>query len=208
MRDPNTLAAYAVGQEPTLFLGRGYTGHEHLPLFGLVNMNGRLYDPCIGHFLNVDNYIQEPGNSQNLNRYNYCLNNPLVYTDPDGEIFWLIPAAIAIWAITTESGYEVQKYLFPVAIHLDIKLGTHQTGLGFDVSVGVPKLSPISYRFNYGKTYYWGTYGGYSGWETRIGGEWTLLSFINFSGTTFSGLGYPREQTTNTITIGGPFINL
>ena len=76
-------------------------------------------------------------------------------------------------------------------------------------SVDIKKETyPISYRFNYGKTYYWGTYGGYSGWETRIGGEWTLLSFVNFSGTTFSGLGYPREQTTNTITLGGPFINL
>jgi hypothetical protein len=27
-------------------LHRGYTGHEHLPEFGLVNMNGRMYDRC------------------------------------------------------------------------------------------------------------------------------------------------------------------
>lgn len=68
---------------------RGYTGHEMLSEFGLINMNGRLYDPAIGRFLSTDNYVQEPGNSQNFNRYSYCLNNPLKYTDPDGE-FWHI----------------------------------------------------------------------------------------------------------------------
>ena len=74
---------------------RGYTGHEMLPEFGLINMNGRLYDPQIGRFLSTDNYVQEPWNSQNFNRYSYCLNNPLKYTDPDGEfIHILIGAAI------------------------------------------------------------------------------------------------------------------
>ena len=66
---------------------RGYTGHEMLPEFGLINMNGRMYDPRIGRFLSPDNYIQMPENSQNFNRYSYCLNNPLKYTDPSGEVF-------------------------------------------------------------------------------------------------------------------------
>ena len=61
---------------------RGYTGHEMLPVFGLINMNGRLYDPQIGRFLSTDNYVQEPWNSQNFNRYSYCLNNPLKFSDP------------------------------------------------------------------------------------------------------------------------------
>ncbi|HKC68007.1 MAG TPA: SpvB/TcaC N-terminal domain-containing protein, partial [Bacteroidia bacterium] len=35
------------GTMPTLpaWLTRGYTGHEHLPQFSLINMNGRMYDP-------------------------------------------------------------------------------------------------------------------------------------------------------------------
>ena len=66
---------------------RGYTGHEMLPEFGLINMNGRLYDPMVSRFLSPDPYVQEPFNSQNLNRYSYCLNNPLKYTDPSGEVF-------------------------------------------------------------------------------------------------------------------------
>lgn len=65
-------------------MGRGFTGHEHLPWFNLVNMNGRLYDPVVGRMLSADPYVQMPDNTQSFNRYAYCLNNPLVYADPTG----------------------------------------------------------------------------------------------------------------------------
>ena len=48
-------------------------------------MNGRLYDPALHRFLQPGNYIQDPFNTQNFNRYGYCLNNPLVYVDENGE---------------------------------------------------------------------------------------------------------------------------
>jgi len=76
-----------------LTFDRGYTGHEHLEMLGLINMNGRMYDPLLGRFLSPDPYIQAPTDPQNFNRYSYCLNNPLKYTDPDGEWFW-IPAVV------------------------------------------------------------------------------------------------------------------
>ena len=79
------------GNDHPLFAGRGFTGHEHLPEFNLINMNGRLYDPVLGRFLSPDNYVQIPDNTQNFNRYSYALNNPLVFTDPDGELLWIIP---------------------------------------------------------------------------------------------------------------------
>jgi RHS repeat-associated protein len=63
---------------------RGYTLHEHLDDFGLINMNGRMYDPLMAQFLSPDPIIQAPGNWQNYNRYAYCMNNPLMYTDPSG----------------------------------------------------------------------------------------------------------------------------
>lgn len=68
----------------TTLIDLGYTGHEHLDKFGLINMNGRMYDPYIGRFLSVDPIIQFTGNSQSFNGYGYCLNNPLKYTDPSG----------------------------------------------------------------------------------------------------------------------------
>jgi RHS repeat-associated protein len=85
LRNPATQQVYAVGSESILFLGRGYTGHEHLTVFGLINMNARLYDPALGRFLSPDPYVQEMEFSQNFNRYSYCLNNPLRYTDPNGK---------------------------------------------------------------------------------------------------------------------------
>lgn len=66
---------------------RGYTGHEHLDEFKLIDMNGRMYDPLLARFLSPDPFVQMPDFSQNFNRYTYCLNNPLIYTDPDGELF-------------------------------------------------------------------------------------------------------------------------
>ena len=66
-------------------LDRGYTGHEHLQSVELINMNGRLYDPKLHRFLQPDNFVQDPSNTQNYNRYGYVLNNPFKYTDPSGE---------------------------------------------------------------------------------------------------------------------------
>ena len=67
---------------------RGYTGHEQMAGFALINMNGRMYDPYLQRFLSPDNEIQSPGDAQSFNRYTYCLNNPLLYTDPTGYT-WL-----------------------------------------------------------------------------------------------------------------------
>jgi len=68
------------------FFRRGFTGHEHLDLFGLINMNGRLYDPIIARFLSPDPFVQDPTFSQNFNRFSYVWNNPLRFTDPTGYI--------------------------------------------------------------------------------------------------------------------------
>lgn len=65
---------------------RGYTGHEHLDDVGVIHMNGRIYDPRLGVFMQTDPFIQDPTNLQNLNRYGYCYNNPMTCTDPSGQL--------------------------------------------------------------------------------------------------------------------------
>ena len=78
----------------TLSFHRGFTGHEHLTIYGVINMNGRMYDPTVGRFLAPDNFVQMPDFSQSFNRYSYCLNNPLKYTDPSGEFLHLVVGAL------------------------------------------------------------------------------------------------------------------
>jgi len=102
--ESNTLSTINNGSTYPLFLDRGYTGHEHLQGVGLIHMNGRLYDAKLRRFLSPDNFVQDPYNTQNFNRYAYVLNNPLTFSDPSGELgFLAIVALAAATAITTNA---------------------------------------------------------------------------------------------------------
>ena len=83
-RDPGN---WNVKDSRTSFIiNRGYTGHEHLDAFGIINMNGRVYDPLTAQFFSPDPYVQAPDDWLNYNRYTYCSGNPFKYTDPSGEL--------------------------------------------------------------------------------------------------------------------------
>ena len=71
--------------------------------FDIINMNGRLYDPVLGRFLSPDNFVQMPDNAQSYNRYSYCLNNPLKYTDPSGKASVIDDATIAFTLFSVAS---------------------------------------------------------------------------------------------------------
>lgn len=89
-RNPDTWGFTGIPSVPN-WLYRGYTGHEHLPEFGLIHMNGRMYDPILGRMLSPDNYVHGSLGTQGFNRYSYAGNNPLKYSDPSGEILtWSI----------------------------------------------------------------------------------------------------------------------
>jgi RHS repeat-associated protein len=75
----------------------GYTGHIEDPEQGLVYMQQRYYDPTIARFLSVDPVGPLSDPSNHFGRYHYALNNPYRYTDPDGRLPILIPAAIVAW---------------------------------------------------------------------------------------------------------------
>jgi len=112
LRDPDTHDIYKPGKEPELFLGRGYTGHEHLTQFGLINMNARLYDPALGRFLSPDPYVQMPDMPQNFNRYSYTINNPLLYKDSNGEffLFTIFNAVTDFFGNMVNHGFNVSQY--------------------------------------------------------------------------------------------------
>jgi RHS repeat-associated protein len=80
---------------------RGFTFHEQLDPVGLIHMNGRVYDPTLGRFLSPDPFVQDPSNTQSLNRYSYVFNNPLSYTDPSGYFSARELVGVAVAAIGT-----------------------------------------------------------------------------------------------------------
>jgi RHS repeat-associated protein len=99
MRNPANWNVYSATAQPTPMFGRGYTGHEHLNQFGLINMNARLYDPLLARFLAPDPFVGS-GMTNDFNRYVYARNNPLLYTDPSGKfIQWIIAGAIILGKI-------------------------------------------------------------------------------------------------------------
>jgi RHS repeat-associated protein len=61
-----------------------FTG-QRLDGTGLYYYGARYYDAEIGRFISADTIVPDPANPQSLNRYSYCLNNPLKYVDPSGH---------------------------------------------------------------------------------------------------------------------------
>ncbi|MBA7577639.1 hypothetical protein ES708_19492 [subsurface metagenome] len=119
-----------------LKFSRGFTGHEHLDEFALIHMNGRVYDPVIGRMLSPDNYVSYPFNSQNYNRYSYALNNPLTFTDPDGDHpMALLAAGVFIWA----GG----KVLQTEAMYGNIAPGWGYVGTGMQIGGGMMMIAAM-----------------------------------------------------------------
>ena len=65
----------------------GFTGKEYDPDTGLYYYNARWYDQDLGRFISED----PAADPNNPNLYSYCGNNPIVYTDPTGRWFFLMP---------------------------------------------------------------------------------------------------------------------
>ena len=86
-RNPNDWS-YDMSYKSTMTLpdltDRGYTGHEHLEDYQLINMNGRIYDPITHQLTGPDILDVNPYSTQAYNRYAYVMNNPMKYTDPSG----------------------------------------------------------------------------------------------------------------------------
>lgn len=63
----------------------GFTGEFYDPSSNLVYLSARFYNPETGNFMTEDTIDGFDDEIQTLNRYMYCTNNPLNYTDPTGH---------------------------------------------------------------------------------------------------------------------------
>ena len=96
-------------------------------------MNGRLYDPQLKRFLSPDNNIQDPFDTRSYDRYSYVWHNPLMNTDPSGEIVWF---AVAIGAFFGAASAAANGGNFG-----DILLGALIGGIAGGLGAGVGNLA-------------------------------------------------------------------
>ena len=73
--------------------------------YKVVSLSNR--DPLIGRFISTDTVVQDYNNPQTLNRYSYCSNKPLRYTDPTGHGWWSIITDISSIAFDV---YQMAKH--------------------------------------------------------------------------------------------------
>jgi RHS repeat-associated protein len=80
----NDLSGVHSGDRLETSWSRGFSGQEHLSNFGLIHLNGRIYNPALARFISVDPINQSPEDSQSWDGFSYVRNNPLRYIDPSG----------------------------------------------------------------------------------------------------------------------------
>jgi RHS repeat-associated protein len=85
-----------------------FTGQELDDETGLYYYGARYYDPQLGRFISADSIVQAPFDPQTLNRYSYCRNNPIIYSDPSGHSW------VSDWLDDAGLGF-VNDYWQPVA---------------------------------------------------------------------------------------------
>jgi hypothetical protein len=100
-----------------------------------------MYDPVTRRVISPDNLIPEPDNTQAYNRYTYCYNNPLKYTDPDGNepitAAIIIGAAIGAYAggkVAHANGYDFNDWQTYAYIAGGAVVGGASGGLGASIA--------------------------------------------------------------------------
>lgn len=63
----------------------GYTGYRYDGISGSYFAQAREYQPHTGRFMAEDMIRGKLGVPKTLNRYGYCLSNPLMYVDLNGR---------------------------------------------------------------------------------------------------------------------------
>ena len=102
----------------------------------LYYLKTRYYDPQVGRFLNMDdiNLLDELSENINgLNLYAYCLNNPISFSDPDGQC--PVTAIVLVLKITA-------KIAIKALVKGAIKLGKTY-GIKGGIKVGAKKAGGI-----------------------------------------------------------------
>lgn len=158
------------------------------------NYKYRMHDPAVGRFFVTDPLAED-----------YAYNSPYAFSENK------LMHGVELEGLEFSQIFESVKYYSPIAIKPSFSFTSHDTKIGIDVSVGLPKLLPFSHRMSFGYTMHATDLltkrtineSRTSTETSRMNG---LLSFESTHYTTYGS--QPTSQTTGMVTIGGPFLNI
>jgi RHS repeat-associated protein len=90
-----------------------YASKRFDPELNLIYFGKRYYDPASSRWLTTD----PAGFIDSINLYQYVLNNPFHYVDPDGQFIFAVPLLALTWklvavaAVTAFVSYEIDQHL-------------------------------------------------------------------------------------------------
>ncbi len=129
---------------------------------GFYYYGARSYDPQIGRFLTRDVVKGDYKIPQGLNRYTYCRNNPLLYTDPDGRMekkfvmdvsrsysgylysnqIWIGPVPEATLLIVVQSSKGNSEVSVSANLHTNIPYGAGGTANTKATKIAINVVNP------------------------------------------------------------------
>jgi RHS repeat-associated protein len=111
-------------QSPPYHTDKLFTG-QRLDSTGLYYYGARYYDPNIGRFMSPDSIVQSPNNPQTLNRYSYCINNPLKYVDPSGQV-------VEINGYDASQIYSMINWDYDIWAYVSQSMNSNTLGLSYE----------------------------------------------------------------------------
>jgi RHS repeat-associated protein len=125
--------ALTANPQASFQVSRRFTGQVFDNETGLYYYNARYFDPELGRFIQADPKIPDLANPQSYNRYSYCLNNPLRYTDPTGHD----PAYSMMFAgLSARETVDAARIAAPITIGASVAVLTGGAATPLLVSAG------------------------------------------------------------------------
>ncbi|MGE4170828.1 MAG: RHS repeat-associated core domain-containing protein [Candidatus Margulisiibacteriota bacterium] len=138
LRDPwgNEMGSTLFSQTPV----RDFTGKQQDTLSNLYDFGFRYYDSLLGTWIGKDLVPPDYTSPLSLNEYLYALNNPTMYTDPNGKFAVIAPLVIAATAVVMN----------PVALETARAEWASTKGILKDIVLGVTGEKAVGAALEYG----------------------------------------------------------